>query len=122
MNIRGIGPIQSVQGGKIETTNKSINSSHEDRDAQREEQEERRKRIKLTDEQVLEAFKALVTSLSGSGLRASQDRENDLPVFRVFDQTGKEIRTIRYPRIVELYLKRNEEQPGGSGTLLRKSA
>lgn len=122
MNIRGIGPINNLQGGIIDAKERSVNASDQDRDARQEQHERQKKQVKLTPEQIKEAFQALVDSLNGTGLRAVSEIENKLPVFKVFDKDNQEIRQLRYPRIVELYIERNNEVAHRSGTLLKKSA
>lgn len=122
MSIRGIDKVQAFLGGIIDAKGRSVNA-HADRDAQKEEQEQRRKNLQLTPEQIEEAFRALLKSLSGTDLRAEKKIDNGKPHFQVFDSSGKVIRDLRLPHITELYLKsKSGESDVHSGTLLKRSA
>ncbi|NCN39914.1 hypothetical protein GW916_01560 [bacterium] len=122
MSIRGIDRVQAFLGGIIDAKGRSVNAQA-DRDAQREEQERRRKSLELTPAQVEEAFQALLKSLSGTDLRAEKKTENGKPHFQVLDRTGKVIRDLRLGQITDLYLKsKSGEADVHSGTLLKRSA
>lgn len=118
MDIRGVQRVKAFLGGIIDSRQKTIDSS-QDREAQREQLQRRKKQIKLTKEQEQEAFEALVKSLSGTELVAESHQEGENTVFFVKDAEGKIIRELRGLLITDLYIKRFEAT---AGTLLRKSA
>ncbi len=122
MSIRGIDRVQTFLGGIIDAKSRSVNSSA-DRDEKRDEQQRRREQMILSPAQIEEAFQALLETLQGSDLRAERHMENDKPHFVVIDKSGKVIRDLRSPHVVELYLKRiSGETESQSGTLLKRSA
>jgi hypothetical protein len=123
MNIRGINRISSFLGGSVESKKDgslSVTTSENDANA-REEQRRKRRQMRLTTEQIDEAFRFLLEGLQGTGLRAEKTLEGETWTFRVFDQQNALVRELSGVQIVDLFFDRAETKTG-AGTLLRRSA
>lgn len=122
MSVKGIGRVQAFLGGIIDAKDRPVNASA-DRDTKRDEQEQRRKKLRLSEEQIQEAFEELLETLSGTTLRAEKHMENDSPHFQVFDANNKVIRDLRLPHIIDFYFRSKSGEPEQqAGTLLKRSA
>jgi hypothetical protein len=120
MDIRGIQRIQAFLGGIIDGRQRPVNASN-DRDAHRDQLQQRRRYMKLSKEQVDEAFSKLIEGLEGTGLVAEQIAVNNETHFVVKDKTNAVVRELKGLMITDLYLKKFEEGDT-SGTLLKRSA
>lgn len=121
MDIRGIKSARAFLGSIIDVRQKPVNASA-DRDAHRQQHEERRHFAKLTSEQIDEAFKILVESLGASGLTAQHVKSPEGDTFVVMDANKKVVRELRGLLITDLFLKGRAAEDTTSGTLLRRSA
>jgi hypothetical protein len=121
MDIRGIQRARAFLGSIIDVRQKPVNASA-DRDAHRQQNEERRQFAKLTDEQVQEAFENLLASLGSCGLQAEHVKSSEGDVFVVKDKSGKTVRELKGLLITDLFLKGRTSEDNSSGTLLKRSA
>lgn len=120
MDIRGIQRVRSFFGGIVDGRQKSVDSSS-DRDAHRDQLQERRKNLRLSKEQEDEAFQSLIKSLSGTELHAERKEDESGTVFLVINTNNQVVRELRGLLITDIYLHRFDS-PDSSGTLLRRSA
>ncbi|MEO5667724.1 MAG: hypothetical protein ABIR96_06685 [Bdellovibrionota bacterium] len=121
MDIRGISKARAFLGNIIDVRQKPVNASA-DRDAHRNQQQERRQFAKLTQAEVEEAFFILVESLGTSGLRAEHVKDPEGDIFIVKDMNGKTVRELKGLLITDLFLKGRAAENTTSGTLLKRSA
>jgi|GEM_PF-2385321 len=121
MDIRGIQRARAFLGSIIDVRQKPVNGSS-DRDAHRDQNQERRQFAKLTHEQIAEAFYILVESLGSSGLVAEHIKDPAGDSFIVKDASGKTVRELKGLLITDLFLKGRASEDTSSGTLLRRSA
>jgi hypothetical protein len=121
MDIRGIQRARAFLGSIIDVRQTPVNASNE-RDAHRDQHQERRQFAKLTEPQVSEAFAILVESLSSTGLKAEHVKSAEGDVFVVRDSNEKVVRELRGLLITDLFLKGRASEDTSSGTLLKRSA
>ena len=121
MDIRGIQRARAFLGSIIDVRQKPVNASA-DRDAHRDQNQERRQFARLTDEQVSEAFENLLSSLGTSGLTAQHVKSSEGDIFVVMDSNKKVVRELKGLLITDLFLKGRAAEDISSGTLLKRSA
>ncbi len=121
MDIRGIQKARAFLGSIIDVRQKPVNASN-DRDAHRDQHQERRQFAKLTEPQITEALEILVESLGASGLQAEHHKSPEGDVFVVKDSSGKVVRELKGLLITDLFLKGRASEDTSSGTLLKRSA
>jgi hypothetical protein len=122
MDIRGFSRINGLLGGLLDPTKKKATGASADRDSGGQAPPDPRKNIKLSPEQLQEAFEAFLVSLSGSGLSAEQTTtEEGSPNFIVRGPNGNVVRTLSYFAIVDVWLDRKKLNTS-TGRLLSRSA
>ncbi len=105
----------------MDPSKKKATEASADRDPSQQSQQDSRRNIKLSAEQINEAYEAFLVSLSGSGLSAEQRVSDDgMPQFVVKGPTGTVMRVLGYFAIVDVWLDRHKTNP--TGRLLSRSA
>jgi len=120
MNIRGLNRIHGFFGAVTDAKKRTAEASA-DRDSGSSPRHSPRRDVRLTPEQVDEAYESFIAKLQGTGLTAERSsNEEGFPVFTVRDPQGQVVRTLLHPAIVDIWFDR--DTPDTSGQLLKKSA
>ncbi len=120
MDIRGVNRIKSFLGMGVETQRSKVAQSSEQRGGQQKKEGDSNPQFDLKDEQIEQAFAALLLSLEGSGLSAEKINVDGALFFVVKNPNGDILRQLGQKEIAELYFKRKmDPQPGN---ILKRSA
>jgi hypothetical protein len=120
MDIRGVNRIKSFLGMGVESHRSKIAQSSEQRGGQHQKEKDSPQNFDLKDEQVDQAFAALLLSLEGSGLSAEKVSSAGTIYFVVKNPNGETLRQLGPQEIAELYFKRKMEP--SPGNILKRSA
>ncbi len=120
MDIGGVNRIKAFLGMGLDPKRSRVAPSNEQQGQRQAKQDQKDQGFDMSEEQVDQAFLALLSSLEGSGLSAEKVVEGGDIFFIVKNPEGEHVRRLGAREINELYFKRKmDPQPGN---ILKRSA